>query len=57
MEKWKINGKEVLCYEIEFAITIVWVFNKCVLYITYAKDWPYYSIKNGQIHIMTLGYY
>ena len=32
-------------------------FNKCVLYITYAKERPYYSKKNEQIHIMTLSYY
>ena len=25
--------------------------------MTYAKDWPYYSKKNEQIHIMTLSYY
>ena len=24
---------------------------------TYAKEWPYYSKTNEQIHIMTLGYY
>ena len=32
-------------------------FNKCVLYRTYAKEWPYYSKKNEQTHIMTLSYY
>ena len=31
-------------------------FIKCVLYMTYAKEWPYYSKKNEQIHIMTLSY-
>ena len=25
--------------------------------MTYAKEWPYYGIRNEQIHIMTLGYY
>ena len=25
--------------------------------MTYAKEWPYYSKKNGQIRIMTLSYY
>ena len=25
--------------------------------MTYAKEWPYYSKKNEQIHIMTLSYY
>ena len=25
--------------------------------MTYAKEWPYYSIKNEQIHTMTLSYY
>ena len=25
--------------------------------MTYAKEWPYYSKRNKQIHIMTLSYY
>ena len=25
--------------------------------MTYAKEWPYYSKKNKQIHIVTLNYY
>ena len=25
--------------------------------MTYVKEWPYYSKKNKQIHIMTLSYY
>ena len=25
--------------------------------MTYAKEWPYYSKKNEQIHIMTLSFY
>ena len=25
--------------------------------MTYAKEWPYYSKKNEQIHIMILSYY
>ena len=25
--------------------------------MTYTKEWPYYSKKNEQIHIMTLSYY
>ena len=32
-------------------------FNNCVLYMTYAKEWPCYSKKNHQIHLMTLSYY
>ena len=32
-------------------------FKKCVLYMAYAKEWPYYSKKNEQIHIMTLSFY
>ena len=43
----KQNSQSVMCK----------FFNKCVLYVTYAKEWPYYSKKNEQIHIMTLSYY
>ena len=32
-------------------------FNKSVSYMAYAKEWPYYSKKNEQIHIMTLSFY
>ena len=43
----KQNSQSVLCK----------FFNKCLLYMTYAKEWPYYSKKNEQIHIITLSYY
>ena len=40
----KQNSQSVLCK----------FFNKCVLYVTYAKEWPYYSKKNEQIQLMRL---
>ena len=43
----KQNSQSVLCKFL----------NKRLLYMTQAKEWPYYSKKNEQIHIMTLSYY
>ena len=43
----KQNSQSVLCK----------FFNKCVSYMAYAKEGPYYSKKNEQIDIMTLSFY
>ena len=43
----KQNSQSVLCKFV----------NKCVSYVMYAKEWPYYSKKNEEIPIMTFSYY